>query len=73
MSGHVHGWSRLRNGVALGIVLVCGAARADDAPRIGTKVTEMYPDFVLPKLDGTMGRLSDYRGKKVLLFHFASW
>ncbi len=33
----------------------------------------MYPDFLLPTLDGDLGRLSDYRGKKVLLIHFASW
>ena len=32
-----------------------------------------YPDFCLPNLDGGFGRLSDYRGKKVFLFHFASW
>jgi hypothetical protein len=34
----------------------------------------MQQDFALPKLDGEgFGRLSDYRGKKVLLIHFASW
>ena len=49
------------------------AACADDAPTIGTEVGQMYPDFRLPKLDGSFGRLSDYRGKKVLLIHFASW
>ncbi len=47
--------------------------RAGDTPQIGTKVGQMYPDFLLPKLDGDLGRLSDYRGKKVLLIHFASW
>jgi len=31
------------------------------------------PDFELPDLDGTMHRLSDYRGKKVLLAAWASW
>lgn len=46
---------------------------AAGAPLIGTKVGQMYPDFLLPRLDGGFGRLSDYRGKKVLLIHFASW
>lgn len=31
------------------------------------------PDFELPDLDGNMHRLSDYRGKKVLLAAWASW
>jgi hypothetical protein len=31
------------------------------------------PDFGLPDLDGRVHRLSDYRGKKVFLFSWASW
>ncbi len=31
------------------------------------------PDFELPDIDGTMHRLSDYRGRKVLLSAWASW
>lgn len=31
------------------------------------------PDFVLPDRDGIIHRLSDYRGKKVLLVSWASW
>jgi AhpC/TSA family len=31
------------------------------------------PDFELPDLTGRMHRLSDYRGKKVLLAAYASW
>jgi hypothetical protein len=31
------------------------------------------PDFALPDLTGRMHRLSDYRGKKVLLYAWASW
>jgi peroxiredoxin len=37
------------------------------------QVGKPHPDFLLPKIDGSFGRLSDTRGKKVLLFHFASW
>lgn len=31
------------------------------------------PDFALPDLAGRMHRLSDHRGKKVLLIAYASW
>jgi hypothetical protein len=31
------------------------------------------PDFELPDLDGRLHRLSDHRGKKVLLIAYASW
>ena len=35
---------------------------------------ELHPDFILPRIDnGQPVRLSDLRGKKVLLVHFASW
>ncbi|HET7501418.1 MAG TPA: redoxin domain-containing protein, partial [Kofleriaceae bacterium] len=33
----------------------------------------MAPDFQLPDLDGNLHALSDYRGKKVLLYCWASW
>lgn len=53
--------------------LAPGRAYAEDRPAIGLKSGQMYPDFLLPTLDGELHRLSDYRGKKILLFHFASW
>ena len=31
------------------------------------------PDFELPALAGGSARLSDYRGRKVVLFTWASW
>ena len=31
------------------------------------------PDFTLPTLDGENISLSDYRGKRVILFMWASW
>ena len=64
---------------ALGVARVLVALWPSDAvgvdgpPRIGTDVGQMYPDFLLPTVDGATGRLSDFRGKKVLLLHFASW
>ena len=36
-------------------------------------MAQPHPDFALPGLDGEVIRLSDHDGKKVLLFHFASW
>ena len=37
-------------------------------------VGQAHPDFVFPNIkDGKPTRLSDFRGKKVLLVHFASW
>lgn len=54
--------------------LVCADPEArDDPPALGLAVGEAHPDFVLPDLDGGAGRLSDLRGKRLLLFHFASW
>jgi len=41
-------------------------------PRNGKRAP--HPDFILPSIDGDkMIQLSNYRGKKVLLLHFASW
>ena len=37
-------------------------------------VGEAHPDFQLVDVnDSSLVRLSDYRGRKVLLIHFASW
>ena len=52
-------------------LVVAPAAAAP--PETGFAQGQVHPDFRLPKLDGTMGSLSDYRGKKVFVFHFASW
>jgi len=46
---------------------------AEVRPPIGVAAGQMYPDFLLPTIDGEVKRFSDYRGKKILLFHFASW
>jgi peroxiredoxin len=34
---------------------------------------DQAPDFTLRSLDGDEVRLSDYRGKKLVLFMWASW
>lgn len=44
------------------------------ALRYAPEAGEPHPDFVLPRIDnGQPLRLSDFRGQKVLLLHFASW
>ena len=51
-------------------VWYCGEAAAT---RRAALASLQAPDFELPDLDGKMHRLSDYRGKKVLLAAWASW
>ena len=41
--------------------------------RSSTLDSLMAPDFSLPDLSGTMHRLSEHRGKKILLAAYASW
>jgi hypothetical protein len=45
-----------------------------DAQRYDPQVGDVHEDFVLPDIaTGKPRRLSDFRGTKVLLIHFASW
>ena len=37
------------------------------------EIGELVPDFGLPTLDGGTARLSDFRGRPVLLFFTATW
>ena len=60
-------------GVLVLVSLSASESRGDAPLVVGTRAGQLHPDFLLPKLDGKFGRLSDYRGKKVLLIHFASW
>lgn len=47
-----------------------GVAAAD---RVAQLATLEAPDFELPDLEGKLHRLSEHRGKKVLLIAYASW
>ncbi len=50
------------------------AALAASARERGDRLTSLEaPDFELPDLAGRIHRLSDQRGKKVLLIAYASW
>jgi hypothetical protein len=50
------------------------AALGTAAPeRVASLRTLEAPDFALPDKDGRIHRLSEHRGKKVLLIAYASW
>jgi hypothetical protein len=54
----------------VGVLSDSDAVMAKYIPRVG----KTHSDFVLPRIDnGEPIRLSQFRGKKVLLIHFASW
>jgi hypothetical protein len=55
---------------ATGDTWVLGTGAAQRGERLATREA---PDFALPDLDGRTHRLSDYRGRKVLLATWASW
>lgn len=66
-------WSPVLLGLAPCVFFLATTTSAQDEPTIGTQVGQMYPDYLLPKVGGGWGRLSDFRGKKTVLLHFASW
>ncbi len=62
----------LTTAVTFSVCLFATTARAQRPYRL--EVGQKHPDFTLPNTaDGKPVSLSDYRGKKVLLIHFASW
>jgi hypothetical protein len=64
------------NDLALTALLasVATTAVAAEAPVIGRDIGQVYPQVVLPSLDGKRAiALSEFRGRKVILIEFASW
>ncbi len=64
--------SRLLLALALGWMVVAPPAISSEsyAPRVGHR----HPDLTLPNIANRQPvSLSQFRGKKVLLIHFASW
>ena len=49
------------------------AFAAPAAERAAALRSGVAPDFELPDLDGRLHRLSDYRGRKVVLYAYGSW
>jgi hypothetical protein len=50
-----------------------GALGASSLQRGSSLRSGIAPDFELPDLDGTRWRLSQFRGRKVVLYAYASW
>jgi hypothetical protein len=80
-SDYVHGdkvnaaafWRRLGNPIvhdASGQIWALGTGASDRAASLQSLEA---PDFALPDLSGVTHRLSEHRGKKVLLATWASW
>lgn|SRR5208282_417508 len=59
--------------VALMLYVGFHAARRNRGPSTGLSQSKLAPDFSLQALDGTTVRLSDLRGKAVLLNFWATW
>lgn len=59
--------------LALDVAEKAAALGTDAAARESTLAAGEAPDFALPDLSGQVHRLSDHRGKKVLLVAYASW
>jgi len=51
------------------LVMVGGCSNSSTGVSAGDKA----PDFVLPRLDGTVQKLSNYRGQVVLVNFWATW
>ncbi len=49
------------------------AISASAGQRADELASQLAPDFELPDLDGNLHRLSDHRGRKVVLYAYASW
>ena len=43
---------------------------ASNQPKVELKIGEVAPDFILEDQDGKKHKLSDYKGKKVVLYYF---
>lgn len=53
----------------VGILATTPGCKTSSGPRAG----DLAPDFVLPKLDGSVQKLSNHRGKPVLVNLWATW
>jgi hypothetical protein len=54
-------------------MVVAGDEIQEDKMTTGAMVDELLPAATLPALDGTAVDFATYRGKKLLIFMWASW
>lgn len=69
---------RLSAVLVFGVAVIASAstsgAQESESKTYRPKVGELHDDFCLPQIGNSKPvSLSDFRGKKVLLMHFASW
>jgi peroxiredoxin len=55
--------------VLAGVLVLTAGCNPSSGPRAG----DLAPDFVLPKLDGSVQKLSNHRGRPVLVNLWATW
>jgi thiol-disulfide isomerase/thioredoxin len=60
-----------RSGVPEATVAPAPTAAASEPP--ARKIPEVVPDFTLPGLDGRLHRLSDWKGRPLLINFWATW
>ena len=58
--------------VVAGLAMTGSAIPAQGTAR-GVRPGQLHPDLWLPDLDGTLRRLSEFGGRKLFIFNFASW
>ena len=56
--------------MTMGLMAALAVSAMAQAPAAELKVGDMAPDFALPGSDGKVHKLSDYRGKTVVLAWF---
>ncbi len=66
--------SRLKSAMMCCLALAASIGIGQEPSGYAPEVGEPHPDFILPRLEDRQAvSLAQFRGKKVLLIHFASW
>lgn len=62
-------WRRLAGTLAAATLALAAGCKSAEPPKPG----DLAPDFVLPSIDGAVRKLSNHRGKVVLVNLWATW